>query len=641
MSKAGVRLQPGPVGRGRPGVGTRLPSGRLLMLLLAPAFLPLPGLAAGEETRQTKLVLPEVTLDVKPQMELRFEGHEDAVRSIAFSPDGSLLACGTQNGVRPYDARTGKERVALFHLADGDDWLATTPEGYFDGSLGACSLVAWRLGERSLPFDQFEAKYCRPDLVRRALAGEEILGASPMDASQVPPLVAFTAPGPDSAVSGRDLTVVLQAGGVHAVERIELTVNGRLPALREVRTAPTGDPRVKEFAATIALPPNEARLRLRAVAYDSEGLKSSPVEMLLRRSDAAADPGRLFIVSIGISRYGDAAWSPLGYADADAAAFAAALPTGQLRPADRVQTRVLVNEKATASGVKLALRSLKDTCGESDVAAVFLAGHGVKVGEGAYYFLCHDSTPAELGHTALGWDELERLLREVRGRYVLLFADTCHAGHVTGPAATEGLVHRMNRKAGVLVFAASRGGEPSIERDEWRHGAFTRALLDGLAGAADRTPGDGRITLQELRTYVTWRVIDLTQGQQHPYFPRMENLAAESIVALVPRAGAAAPVPTPAAAPRRPVLDAPPAKWAAALSEKVPVPENVSLAEFLEAALKPRGIAYRVDPEVLGKRRVRAHLEPRSLEAMLRLLLQMADASGRWEEDALVIESVP
>ena len=73
-----------------------------------------------------------------------------------------------------------------------------------------------------------------------------------------------------------------------------------------------------------------------------------------------------------------------------------------------------------------------------------------------------------------------------------------------------------------MVFASSRGNEKSSERGEWGHGAFVRALLDGLDGRADLI-ADGLINISELQTYVVDQVRRLTDDCQHPYIPRLER----------------------------------------------------------------------------------------------------------------------
>ena len=73
----------------------------------------------------------------------------------------------------------------------------------------------------------------------------------------------------------------------------------------------------------------------------------------------------------------------------------------------------------------------------------------------------------------------------------------------------------ISAENGVVVFSASTGREVAQERREWGNGAFTKALLEGLAGKADPRHS-GRITHKMLDVYVADRVKELTRGEQHP-----------------------------------------------------------------------------------------------------------------------------
>jgi uncharacterized caspase-like protein len=288
------------------------------------------------------------------------------------------------------------------------------------------------------------------------------------------------------------------------------------------------------FRVTVPLPPNEPNVRLRAVAYDTELLKSRPAELFLRRAGLQEQPGKLFVLAIGVSRHQNPDWNTLQYADDDAVAFADTFVKQQGRQYESVEKRVLTNQDATVQNVKFAQRELKDTAAETDVAVVFVAGHGIEQG-GDYYFLCHDTKETDLENTALPWRDFANVLREVRAKRVLLLVDTCHAGFVTGWRTTDQLIDRLNRKAGVLVFAASRGEEISWENPDWKHGAFTKALVEGLEGQADMQPQDGQVTLQELKDFVIPRVEELTDHQQHPYLPRLQDFEPQAVVAKVAR----------------------------------------------------------------------------------------------------------
>ena len=68
---------------------------------------------------------------------------------------------------------------------------------------------------------------------------------------------------------------------------------------------------------------------------------------------------------------------------------------------------------------------------------------------------------------------------------------------------------------GVVVFATSSGRQYSLENINWNNGAFTKALVEGRNGKADYTQ-DGAVTINELDTWLTDWVKQLTQNQQTP-----------------------------------------------------------------------------------------------------------------------------
>ena len=54
----------------------------------------------------------------------------------------------------------------------------------------------------------------------------------------------------------------------------------------------------------------------------------------------------------------------------------------------------------------------------------------------------------------------------------------------------------------MIVMCSSMGREFSLESREFKHGYFTLALIEGLAGKADYNH-DGMVQLNELDLYVT------------------------------------------------------------------------------------------------------------------------------------------
>jgi uncharacterized caspase-like protein len=189
-----------------------------------------------------------------------------------------------------------------------------------------------------------------------------------------------------------------------------------------------------------------------------------------------------------------------------------------------VTTKVLVNEQATKSAIQEGLYWLKTETTSRDVAMFFLSGHGTKRGADDYDFLPYDTDDARADLTNLHDFELKYFLGEIPGKTVFFF-DTCYSGNVFAGKGFKGdfqadvdkVANEMASVSGssVAVFTSSTGKQRSREDKQWKHGAFTKAILEALEGKMKYAP-DWRISLSRLNVHVAERVKELTQGLQSP-----------------------------------------------------------------------------------------------------------------------------
>lgn len=120
----------------------------------------------------------------KPVRDLR--GYLKRTQSIAFSPDGTLLVAGGSYGTTNlWHVATGRLLATLFTFNDPqtgaltDDWLACTPDGYYEGSPHAARFLAWRVGDDLLTPETVAPEFHRPDRVTAALSGYTAQHAAP------------------------------------------------------------------------------------------------------------------------------------------------------------------------------------------------------------------------------------------------------------------------------------------------------------------------------------------------------------------------------------------------------------------------------------------------------------------------------
>jgi uncharacterized caspase-like protein len=239
---------------------------------------------------------------------------------------------------------------------------------------------------------------------------------------------------------------------------------------------------------------------------------------------------KLYAVLVGVSNYKDENIPDLRWAAQDAIDLAAALEAQKGLLYENVEIKLLTDEKATSAAIIDDLDWISRAASQGDRVIVFLAGHGVTDERQDYYFL---PSNAEIDQssgmfiprrsTAVKRTDIVSSLRETQGHALFLF-DTCHAARATSTVALRSgapdLVPFINElrsaENGVLVLSSSEGRESSQERDEWRHGAFTKAILEGISGKADAEPRDHVVTFSELNRYVGERVKELTANRQHP-----------------------------------------------------------------------------------------------------------------------------
>ena len=79
----------------------------------------------------------DLTTGTNPTTHTTLQGHTSWVNSVAFSPDGTLLATTSGDGTtRIWEAGTGAALVTLAELAEGG-WASLFADGYkLDGAVG-------------------------------------------------------------------------------------------------------------------------------------------------------------------------------------------------------------------------------------------------------------------------------------------------------------------------------------------------------------------------------------------------------------------------------------------------------------------------------------------------------------------------
>jgi len=234
----------------------------------------------------------------------------------------------------------------------------------------------------------------------------------------------------------------------------------------------------------------------------------------------------LYILSIGVSDY-QTEPIDLSYAHKDASAIADKFKELEGSLYGRVKVKKLLNEEADLISIKRGLSWLEREATQKDVIILFISSHGALDNKGNLFILPSDFQSNDLFATGLNINQITQGINGTPCKK-LIFLDACHSGQsgfnmmelasVKALNVNQAVEDIIGEQAGVTVMTSSSGAEFSFENERWKHGAFTKAILEGLDGYADYN-NDELISLLELNLYVTTRVKTLTGGKQHPYTP--------------------------------------------------------------------------------------------------------------------------
>ncbi|MBF0234067.1 MAG: caspase family protein [Desulfamplus sp.] len=489
----------------------------------------------------------------------KFIGHTGVVWGVAVSPDGTTLVSGSSDQtVKLWDISTGKNLLTIFPSSESE-WVAWTPEGYYDSSLKGDKYIGWHInrGEGSaalyFPAQRFAKQFRNPLVVAKyletrgeldsaiKLAEMEKSGRQRIEkvtVSQIehflPPQVNFLEPSQREMETGEQVICVKAEAKSLTNEDIKdiwFNVNGKRSRAIVVRLKKSGKQPTdskKSFQGTkayieqcVPLEPGENRI---SVFASTEQNRSEPETIKINQKSASVQDEiykpNLYVLSIGISKYQNPDLN-LNLAHKDAQAIAGVFEAQKGKLYRNVNVRLLTDEEATGDNILDGLDWILEESTQKDVSVIFIAGHGRNDHRKNYYFMPYDTDVDHLRRTGVKWFDFNDVLESLPSK-ALLMVDTCHSGNITGKRRqrglsnmTEALRELTTTSSGVFVMTASTGDELSAEDMAWGHGAFTKAIVEGLQNFKADYNGNNAVEIKELDLYVTERVKSLTNGQQH------------------------------------------------------------------------------------------------------------------------------
>ncbi|MCO4768633.1 MAG: caspase family protein [Deltaproteobacteria bacterium] len=252
-----------------------------------------------------------------------------------------------------------------------------------------------------------------------------------------------------------------------------------------------------------------------------------------RETLEASFAARRIALVVGNNHYDDPTFTPLKWAENDAASVGKILEDSKYGGFDRV-IYLLGESKARRDRILAELVSLKNDLRRQDSLVVYVSTHGTMKldgrGEPQLFLVAADTSPSDLRGTAIELAELQRFFSEIRSERKALVLDACYNGEgkSTLQPTVKQRVARMEEspvlsrkvrlgEAESHLFA-STFGRPAREDDALQHGVYTNHLLEAMTwnqGDSDAN-SDGLVTAYEAHDYARAKTIEYTLGGQIP-----------------------------------------------------------------------------------------------------------------------------
>ncbi|MFC2131729.1 caspase domain-containing protein, partial [Bacteroidota bacterium] len=490
--------------------------------------------------------------------------------------------------------------VATFISADETDeiteyltdtignFIVLTPDNYYTCSKGAYKGVAFRIGNRAYPFEQFDLRLNRPDIVMERLGYADQTTIDNMKKAYLLRLkkMGFTQEQLDTTFHLPEIVLKDDIWNYKTDERsvkINLIVKDSIYQLRQLNVFNNNVPiygtegknlvgKNKEsktefgnkqyyYDTTLTIPLITGDNKLQFSVLNEGGTESLYATRYVTCNDATYKP-QLYIVAIGISDYPqEAGLDSLKYADNDADSIVKVFSSQSRFDKESIHVIELKNNEATLDSIKNIKNTLMKTNPEDEVIVHF-SGHGILDDSCDFRFANYDILEENPIATGLAYDAMDNLVDGIPALKKVIFIDACHSGedmtneyyayiqsensdkkkgYIKSEDAKkicfkslqkvvelqEQLFSDLRRGSGAIVISASRGSQSAYEPtlNEFQNGVFTHFVIEGLMEISNEK---GSVRISELMDYVLNKMKD-SKYNQTPTF-RRENLENDYVI---------------------------------------------------------------------------------------------------------------
>jgi WD40 repeat protein/uncharacterized caspase-like protein len=506
----------------------------------------------------------------------KYEGHRGMVQKVIFDQlSDYVFSTGDDGTIKVWDYNNCEE-IATMASVGNDEFVIATPDNYYMSSKDALDAVSFRLKNKLYPFEQFDLKLNRPDIISSRLGKtpQGLINAYQYVYQKRLRKMGFTEDQlgddfhlPEVEIINKTKTLTTDnklfkfraflKDDKYKLDRLNVYVNN-VP-IYGIGGFDLKDLSVQSVKKDVEVDLSSGVNKIQVSTHNEKGVESLR-ETIKIIYNGEVQKGDLYIVSIGVSKYQNEEFN-LKYAAKDAKDVMQTITGKSAHLYKSIKQRLLTDEEVT----KISVGALKDFLSNAkpeDAVIIFVAGHGLLDRNLDYYYATHDVDFNEPNLDGVSYELLESLLSVTKAYEKLLIMDTCHSGELDKEEVEEGKNEDVNlgdvefravgvsvrekegfgmentkelmdemftdvrKGTGATVISSAGGAEFAMESPEWKNGLFTYCLLQGLTSKEADFNKDDEIRVSELRTYVYDKVTALSNGKQKPT-ARSENLSVD------------------------------------------------------------------------------------------------------------------
>jgi WD40 repeat protein len=478
--------------------------------------------------------------------------HQDVITDLTNSNE-FLFSSSLDGSVKVWDLLT-EELVATIIPFSDKSMLIYTPDMYYLSVNSAHQNVGFKINADYIPFENFDLKLNRPDIVLSRLkifeqATIDLIKKSrerrlrkfgfsqeKLDQSfQVPELNITNLKEIPLIVQKPHQKIAISTNDETKIDRINIWINGVPNFGEEGYSCQKDDSKTVSKEFEIQLSPGKNEIEISSFNENGNESLRKKIELFYDVEEASRD---LYLVTIGVNDFNEKKYN-LNYAEKDANDISAYFNDKDFNQVHHIPLMGKDFNKESLGQLKKTLEQAKIT----DQIVLFIATHGV-IDENYDYFFATSSidfqSPKQNG---VSKTELMATLNNIPCRNKIVFMDACHSGEIDKEEIAmnetstyeEGIIFRaaglnikynnqsaakvadlekmlfedLRKGNGSTVIGSSSGVQLSLESQTLGNGLFTAALLEVLKNQPNKS-------IDDLYKAVTSKIEKESNGMQTP-----------------------------------------------------------------------------------------------------------------------------